>query len=176
MWVRDCRAQFCLLFVSDIRCSLLNYLALMHLSLFQGFSYIYVFLAKSLNYFKEHKFMHNRQIDHKMLASTGFIDVEFSDFRLSAEDCGYYPISLSIFSSWEWTCLSKYSVLLRVLRNFWNLTQRACQRIPALFCSCILPLLSYSYSCQRSFIPLRTLNIQITSYQGWFFLKQNPYH
>lgn len=40
------------------------------------------FLLKSLNYFKEHKFMHNRQIDHKMLASTGFIDVEFSDFRL----------------------------------------------------------------------------------------------
>lgn len=27
--------------------------------------------------------MHDRQIDHKMLASTGFINVEFSDFRLS---------------------------------------------------------------------------------------------
>lgn len=27
--------------------------------------------------------MHNRQIDHKMLASTGFLNVEFSDFRLS---------------------------------------------------------------------------------------------
>ena len=27
--------------------------------------------------------MHNRQIDHKMLASTGFPNVEFSDFTLS---------------------------------------------------------------------------------------------